>query len=105
MGTQTEVVDLEGKSLLPGFIDAHSHITLYGTDKLGVSCKEAHILSIDDVLIEIAKKTQETPIGQWVRAWGFNEAKIAEKRLIRIGSISADHPIIVKRAWWSYLCC
>lgn len=39
IGPLTRVIDLEGKSLLPGFIDSHLHITIYGTNKLGVDCK------------------------------------------------------------------
>lgn len=46
---KTEVINLEGRSLLPGFIDSHLHMTMYGTNKLGVSCKEPHIQSIENI--------------------------------------------------------
>ncbi len=36
---RTRVVDLGGSSLLPGFIDSHLHMLLYGTNRLGVDCK------------------------------------------------------------------
>ncbi|WP_369073389.1 amidohydrolase family protein [Peribacillus simplex] len=58
IGSQTEVVELAGRSLVPGFIDSHLHITLYGTNKLGVSCKEPTIESLHDVLKEIEKKSK-----------------------------------------------
>lgn len=38
-GSKTWVVDLRGNSLLPGFIDSHLHMLMYGTDRLGVDCK------------------------------------------------------------------
>ena len=38
-GPRTRVVDLDGSSLLPGFIDSHLHMLLYGTNRLGVDCK------------------------------------------------------------------
>lgn len=101
IGSQTEVVDLAGRSLVPGFIDSHLHITLYGTNKLGVSCKEPTIESLHDVLKEIEKKVNETPIGKWVRAWGFNQTKISENRYPsrkELDLISSNHPIILRRA-------
>ncbi|WHZ00003.1 amidohydrolase [Peribacillus simplex] len=101
IGSQTEVVDLAGRSLVPGFIDSHLHITLYGTNKLGVSCKEPTIESLYDVIKEIEKKVNETPIGKWVRAWGFNETKISENRYPsrkELDLISSNHPIILRRA-------
>ncbi|MFE4894726.1 amidohydrolase [Peribacillus butanolivorans] len=101
IGSQTEVVDLAGRSLVPGFIDSHLHITLFGTNKLGVSCKEPTIESLHDVLKEIEKKVNETPIGNWVRVWGFNETKIPENRYPsrkELDHISSNHPIILRRA-------
>lgn len=56
IGSQTEVVDLAGRSLVPGFIDSYLHITLFGTNKLGVSCKEANIQSLHDALKELKKR-------------------------------------------------
>ncbi len=39
IGEETNVIDLQGKSLLPGFIDSHIHLILYGVNQLAVSCK------------------------------------------------------------------
>lgn len=97
---RTKVVDLKGNSLLPGFIDSHLHITLYGTNKLGVSCKEPYITSIEDVLKALREKAKQTPKGHWVRAWGFNEINIAEQRYPtrwELDEISTEHPIMIIR--------
>lgn len=96
----TEVIDLQGKSLLPGFIDSHLHITIYGTNKLGVNCKAAHMKSLGDIFTELKAKAEQTPKGQWVRAWGFDETKIAEQRYPtrwELDQISTEHPIFVMR--------
>lgn len=101
VGIKTEVIDLDGKSLLPGFIDSHLHMTQIGTYKLGISCKEPNIKTVDDVLKEISKAVKETPEGQWVRAWGFDESKIADRRfplISELDQISTKHPIILRRA-------
>lgn len=96
----TEVIDLTGKSLLPGFIDSHLHITLYGTNKLGVNCKAPHIKALEDLLNELKRKAQQTPKGEWIRAWGFNENNIKEKRYPtrwELDQVSTSHPIFVMR--------
>mgnify|MGYP001177952599 CR=1 FL=1 len=100
IGKETKIIDLKGKSLLPGFIDAHLHITLYGTNKLGVSCKDPQIRSIKDLLQALRLKARMTPKGQWVRAWGFNETKVADRRYPtrwELDEVSTEHPILVMR--------
>ena len=53
-GPRTRVVDLEGSSLLPGFIDSHLHMLLYGTNRLGVDCKNG-AGSIEEMLERLSK--------------------------------------------------
>lgn len=98
---ETNVIDLKGKSLLPGFVDPHLHLTSYGTEKLGVRCKQPHITSIEDLLTELRVKALATPKGEWVRAWGFIETKMAERRYPtkeELDHISTEHPILIVRA-------
>ena len=99
-GPGTEVFDLAGRSLLPGFIDAHMHISLLGANKLGVSCKEPHVKSLDDILRGLEEMASETPEGEWVRAWGFNQARVEEGRYPtrwELDEVSGEHPIQVTR--------
>lgn len=96
----TTSIDLDGKTLLPGFIDAHLHLTIYGTNLLGVSCIAPHIHSLHDLFVDLRKKAMITPKGQWVRAWGFNEIKLEENRyptIQELDEISTDHPIVIIR--------
>ncbi|MGG1659751.1 amidohydrolase [Brevibacillus sp. NRS-1366] len=98
--TGTKVIDLQGKSLLPGFIDAHLHITIYGTNKLGVDCKARGIQSVSELLDALKEQASKTPPGEWVRACGFDENLMMEKRyptLAELDDISTDHPIFVMR--------
>lgn len=96
----TKVFDLQGKTLLPGIIDSHLHLILYGVNQLAVSCKAEHIHSVEDVLNDLRNKALETPKGEWIRAWGFNETAVKEKRyptIDELDAISVEHPIIVSR--------
>ncbi|MBS4190288.1 amidohydrolase [Bacillus sp. FJAT-49705] len=96
----TEIINVNGKSLLPGFNDAHLHLTIYGTNLLGVSCIAPHIKSLEDIFIDLRKKCQETPKGKWVRAWGFKESSLKENRFPKkeeLDAISTEHPIVIIR--------
>ncbi|VEF47314.1 amidohydrolase 3 [Bacillus freudenreichii] len=100
IGENTEVVDLNGKSLLPGFIDAHLHLTIYGTNLLGVSCSAPHINSLPDLFGDLKKRADETEKGEWIRAWGFNEHSLADKRFPtreELDEITRDHPMVITR--------
>lgn len=100
IGGNTEVIDLNGKSLLPGFIDAHLHLTIYGTNLLGVSCAAPHIRSLHDLFEDIKKRADETEKGTWIRAWGFNEHNMEEMRFPtreELDEITKDHPIVITR--------
>jgi predicted amidohydrolase YtcJ len=97
----SKIIDLNGRTILPGFIESHLHITLYGTNDLSVSCKDESVQTISDLLQKLKEKAKETPKGEWIRAWGFNDQKIADGRLPtkeELDSVSAEHPIIVVRA-------
>ncbi|WNS74997.1 amidohydrolase [Bacillus sp. DTU_2020_1000418_1_SI_GHA_SEK_038] len=96
----TEIINLNGKSLIPGFNDAHLHLTIYGTNLLGVSCIAPHIKCLEDIFIDLRKKCQETPKGNWVRAWGFKESSLVENRFPtkeELDAISTEHPIVIIR--------
>lgn len=97
----SEVVNLDGRSLLPGIIDSHLHITMYGTNEVSVSCKDESVTSIDDLLRKLKERAADTPAGEWIRAWGYHDQKIEDKRFPtkeELDSVSTDHPIIVVRA-------
>ncbi|MET3288905.1 UNVERIFIED_CONTAM: putative amidohydrolase YtcJ [Brevibacillus sp. OAP136] len=100
IGEQTQKIDLHGKSLLPGFIDSHLHLTAYGTVKLGVDCKAPHIKSLQHLFAELKALAGQTPKGEWLRASGFNETKIEEQRYPsrwELDAISTEHPIQITR--------
>jgi len=95
---QTETFDLEGCSLLPGFIDAHAHLELYGTNQLGVNCKTTE--SIEELQAKLRVVAEQTPEGEWVRGWGYNQNHLSEKRHLTkydLDNVSKSHPIIVVR--------
>lgn len=97
--SSSRVIDLKEKTLIPGFIDPHMHITMYGTNKLSISCKELN--SIDELLQAISEKSKVSKKGEWIRAWGFNENQVIDKRYPTLGeldSVCDENPILITRA-------
>ncbi|MDI2097855.1 amidohydrolase [Ruicaihuangia caeni] len=70
VGTGTEVVDLAGRMLVPGFQDAHVHPVWGGLDLL--RCDLSELNSQDDYLARIARYSAEHPDDQWVLGGGWS---------------------------------
>jgi predicted amidohydrolase YtcJ len=73
------VLDLQGRTVLPGFIDTHQHLMLTGLLATAIALDEVGCL--DEVLERVAAGSRETPSGAWVRAGYLNEQRLREKRM------------------------
>lgn len=64
MPPETREIDLGGRSLLPGFIDTHGHIALFGLDELKVSLSGA--LTKSEILLRLKTALSNAQPGQWI---------------------------------------
>jgi predicted amidohydrolase YtcJ len=103
-GPQTTVVDLAGKTVLPGFIDTHGHIGLFGIETLWVSLAGA--TSIDEIRRRIAARVGQTPPGEWVVTtpvgdppWFFRVPEVLNEHRFPnrwdLDAVSAQHPVYI----------
>ena len=77
----TEVIDLEGKTLLPGFIDAHIHLRALAESHVTLNIGPASgVSSIAHVQEKIHQQALQVQLGTWIRAGGYNEIYLAEQR-------------------------
>ena len=94
-------IDLKGKTILPGIVDAHGHFPGSGLSAIGVDANSPPIgdkNAIADVLAALKVLAEKTPKGKWIRAFGFDDTMIADKRFItraELDSVSSQHPIFV----------
>ena len=94
--SRTETIDAEGMTVVPGFIDAHSHPSSAGVNELvQVNADLRSITEIKEALRQRAAITQE---GQWVRAFKYDDTKLTEGRPINrfdIDEVVPNHPAVV----------
>ena len=79
-GPETKIIDLKGRSLVPGFIDAHCHAGDYGPTKFNIVIRPGTIRSIGELKEEIRKRAATTPKGGWILGRGYDNTKFEEKR-------------------------
>lgn len=79
-GPGTRRLDCEGKTLIPAFHDAHMHLFALVSNLLSLDCGPAAVSSIVEIQQLISRKALSTPPGRWIKAAGYNEFYLAEKR-------------------------
>ena len=96
----TRRVELAGRSLLPGFIDAHCHFVWLGSGRAGIDCKAAGMGSIDALTNAVRERAKTLPPGTWIRGAGYDQTKLAERRhpnRFDLDRVSPNHPVILTR--------
>ncbi|HJU73759.1 MAG TPA: amidohydrolase [Gemmatimonadaceae bacterium] len=90
--SRTRVIDAERMTVLPGFIDCHCHPS--GVNELYEA--NANVRTLTELQANLRKKAAETPAGQWVNAYMFDDTKL-DKTLHRrdLDAVSTSHPISV----------
>ena len=83
-GKLTKVVDLSGKTILPGFYAAHDHFPSVGRTALYQvdlnSPPIGPIRNLEDIVTALRAKAAEVRPGQWVMGRGYDDTLIAERR-------------------------
>jgi len=73
-GPGTQVIDLGGKGLSPGLIDAHSHLAGFGQMELHfVNIRPPRVHSFESLRQVLAEAAAQRPRSEWIVARGFNE--------------------------------
>lgn len=94
---QTRLVDCGGKTLLPGFCDAHFHLWASVSHLMTLDLSpQANVSSITDILEKIREYSKTIVPGSWIRASGYNEFYLAEKRhptCRDLDKAARDHPV------------
>lgn len=99
-GPGTRSIDLRGRSLLPGFTDAHGHFTGVGSSMEAIDCKAAGMRSIAALQEEVRRRAAMQPPGTWIRGRGYDQSRLAERRhptRADWDAVAPEHPVIFTR--------
>jgi hypothetical protein len=98
----TKVINLRGRTAVPGLIDNHNHIVLLGI-RPGYDTRLETARSIAEVQELIRSRVRTVPPGAFLTAMGgWNPAQFAEKRLPALAELDAaspDHPVLLFQAF------
>ena len=100
VGPNTRRVDLRGRSLTPGFIDAHHHFAGLGSGADAVDCKAPGMGSIAAIVAAVKAQADRLPAGTWIRGRGYDQSRLAEQRHPNrhdFDVASPNHPVIFTR--------
>jgi len=96
-GPQTNVVDLKGQTLVPGFIDTHNHFCLYALLTGQADCRPAAgCVKGEDVVAALRAQAAKTPAGKWIMGWGYAPYLLDDRKdltRLDLDRASKNHPI------------
>jgi predicted amidohydrolase YtcJ len=100
VGEDTNVIDLDGRCVIPGLIDSHCHMMNVGAGRILYVdlSEETGVHSIKDLVDRLRERADETPEGEWVIGYQEDDSKLFEKRhptRYELNEASTVHPIIL----------
>lgn len=95
-----ERVDLKGRRMLPGLIDAHMHPLYLANSSKQIPCLPPVVESIEDIVTEVRKARKEQDSESWIEGWGYDEGKLADGRSPSrwdLDKATTESPVIITR--------
>jgi predicted amidohydrolase YtcJ len=97
-GRNTEVIDIEGKTALPGIIDSHTHPGHAASLITEINCRQPRVKNIHDILTMVKNRAEELGPGKWVRGTNFNDSKLVENRHVtrqELDGVTPNNPVFI----------
>ncbi|MBI4748936.1 MAG: amidohydrolase [Acidobacteria bacterium] len=99
IGKATKVVDLQGKTVVPGFTDAHCHLAGIGQRELQLNLEGT--TSLDDLLTKIKQRVDQAKPGEWIIGRGWIETFWTPPvfpTCLDLDRVSPKNPVFLQRA-------
>ncbi|HEX6059345.1 MAG TPA: amidohydrolase [Gemmatimonadaceae bacterium] len=98
VGARTRVLDLDGRTVIPGMVDAHAHLlglgqSLRSVDLVGTS-------SYEEVIARVVARAREVPAGTWITGRGWDQNDWGDTRFPTHEALSRavpNHPVFLVR--------
>ncbi len=95
IGNDTKVVNLNGRTVTPGFVENHIHMT-NSPQRLWLDCRYESCPSISNIGDNIAARARDAKPGEWILGRGFQSARLKERRnpnRLDLDPVSARNPV------------
>ena len=101
-GPKTRVLDLGGKTVAPGFIDAHAHPRpIYDEDSLwyDIPAGPDQVKTMQALIAAIRRKAVKTPKGMLITGTGYQETKLGRHPTRQdLDRATTDHPVLIRHS-------
>ncbi|MBW2541100.1 MAG: amidohydrolase [Deltaproteobacteria bacterium] len=105
-GPATERIDLAGRAVTPGLLDAHAHFSPGPSNRLDVlDLSYPKIKSIAEVQVAVAERAQQSAADGWIQGRGWDEGKLAERRRITardLDAVESERPVWLSQTMGHY---
>jgi predicted amidohydrolase YtcJ len=100
IGPNTRIIDLQGRTVVPGFNDVHQHpFPVYTWNKPYASLELDTVSSMESLIDLLRRKAAITPKGMLIRGSRYNEARLGHQPTRDyLDQASTDHPILISHA-------
>jgi predicted amidohydrolase YtcJ len=98
VGPDAGTIDLGGRTMVPGFIDAHNHMACTAETFFAVDASPRSASSIAELVAAVAQAAERTPPGAWIRGFGMDWTRFAEgRRPTRwdLDEAGDEHPVVI----------
>jgi len=97
-GAKSKIIDCQGKTVVPGFNDAHCHIFSFIRKLRSLDLSPTAVRSIADIKAAVRERAQNIPAGNWIAGSDYNEFYLAEKRHPNrrdLDEAAPEHPVVL----------
>ena len=96
-GPETRLINLAGNTVSPGIIDTHNHFAVSVAADLGqLDVEYPSVMSIQDIRVRLQQSAANKAPGEWILGWGWDAAKLEEKRNITasdLDDLTPNNPV------------
>ncbi|MEX2336093.1 MAG: amidohydrolase family protein [Fulvivirga sp.] len=103
--TESKIIDLEGKTLTPGFIEGHGHFMGLGYSELELNLQD--VISYDELVDKVKEAVASAEPGQWITGRGWHQSKWSPAPDVmingfqtheKLSEVSPDNPVYLTHA-------
>jgi len=101
-GPKTKIIDVGGKTIVPGFNDAHLHpMPIYPFESVhtNIDLSPSSVKNMDELIALLKKKARVTPKGLPIHGFGYQDTKLGgHPTRQQLDKASTEHPIIIRHS-------